>query len=80
MTPTNTTVKTSGTFARLFQDHPASVGESYGVHFLFALRFSGQLFGASLAALVHAFVPALCQKTASARVMALHETLSQRGK
>lgn len=80
MTPTHTTPKRTGMLARLFHNHPASVGESYGVHFWFALRFAAALLGAGLAALVHAFVPALCEKTASRRVMALHQTLSQRGK
>ena len=65
---------------RLFLDHPASVDESYGAHFLFALRFSVTLFGAALAALVHALVPALFEKTASRMVAGLYAQTHNRGR
>ncbi|WP_425093147.1 DUF6356 family protein [Tropicimonas sp. S265A] len=58
----------------IFIDHPASVEETYAQHFWFALRFAALLFAASGAALVHAFVPCLFEKTAS-RIL---KTLSQR--
>ncbi len=58
--------------ARLFTTHPASVDETYGQHFLFALRFSGTLFVAALAALVHALLPFLFEKTASRMVAKLY--------
>ena len=51
--------------ARLFTDHPASVGEDYFGHMAFALKFSGLLMLAAGAALVHAVLPFLCQTTAS---------------
>lgn len=62
----------------LFTDHPASVGETYFEHMGFALRFSQRLFGASLAALMHAFLPFLFEKTASNVVARLHERLTNR--
>ena len=52
-------------FARLFTDHPASVNESYWGHMRFALSFSFWMALAAMAALVHAFLPALCETTAS---------------
>ena len=62
-----------------FTQHPASVGESYFEHMGFALRFSGRLFLAAGAALVHAFLPFCCEKTASNRIRALHAKIANRG-
>ncbi|WP_348524089.1 DUF6356 family protein [Phaeobacter sp. J2-8] len=45
-----------------FTAHPASVNESYGQHLRFALRFSGLLFLAAGAALVHAILPRSLKK------------------
>jgi len=52
------------TFFATMRSHPASVGETYFGHMRFALRFSGLLFAAGGAALVHAFLPALFETTA----------------
>ena len=57
--------------ARLFTDHPASVGEDYFGHMAFALKFSGLLMLAAGAALIHAVLPFLCQTTASRIVQGL---------
>ena len=43
-----------------FTDHPTSVGESYGEHFVFAIRFARATAGASLAAAVHAVFTHTC--------------------
>lgn len=64
---------------QVFLDHPASVDESYGQHFRFALTFSLTLFGAAFAALVHALIPCLFEKTASRRVAALYNRTHNRG-
>lgn len=61
-----------------FTDHPARVGESYGQHFVFALRFSLRLLGAAGAAFLHALVPAWCETTASDRIHEMHRDLSNR--
>ena len=66
--------------ARLFTDHPASVDESYGEHLLFALRFSLKLFGAACAALIHALLPFLFEKTASRMVAELYQRTHNRGR
>ncbi len=64
---------------RIFLDHPATVNESFFQHFLFALTFAGALFLAAMAALVHAFIPCLCQKTASRIVARLYARTHNRG-
>ena len=63
----------------LFTAHPASVEESFGQHFLFALKFSGLLFAAALAALIHAILPFTFEKTASKIVARLHAKTHNRG-
>ncbi|MCH2164139.1 MAG: DUF6356 family protein [Marinovum sp.] len=66
------------TFFAAFRTHPASVGETYFTHFLFALRFALRLFAAGGAALVHAFIPPLFETTASDQIKALHAELTSR--
>ena len=63
---------------RMFVAHPRSVDESYGEHFGFALKFSATLFVAAFAALAHAVVPALCERTASRRIRELCERMDNR--
>lgn len=63
----------------LFTAHPAAVDESFGEHFRFALRFAGLLFAAAGAALVHAILPFLFEKTASKIVARLYEKTHNRG-
>ena len=62
----------------VFTAHPASVGETYWQHFFFATKFSLRLFGAAFAALVHAVLPFLFDKTASKIVAKLHARLTNR--
>lgn len=66
------------TLKRLFTDHPAMVGETYSEHMRTALGFAGPLAKATLAALVHAFLPFLCTTTASATVKGLHARMTRR--
>ena len=63
---------------KLFLAHPHSVGESYFVHQRVALTVCFTLFGAALAALVHALIPALCERTASRTILALHQRITAR--
>ena len=65
--------------ARLFQDHPASVDETYGEHARFAFGFSFRLFAAAGAALVHAVLPFAFEKTASRIVAELYARTHNRG-
>lgn len=62
----------------LFTDHPAAVNETFLQHMRFAFGFSFWLGVASLAALVHAFIPALCQTTASRILKRLHARIEAR--
>ena len=65
--------------ARIFMDHPASVDETYGGHAKFAFGFSIKLFGAAFAALVHALIPCMFEKTASRMVEELYTKTHNRG-
>ncbi|MCP5076338.1 MAG: hypothetical protein GY947_23965 [Rhodobacteraceae bacterium] len=64
---------------RIFLEHPASVDDTFGEHFLFATKLSGMLFVAASAALLHAFVPAAFEKTASRIVARLYGKTRNRG-
>ncbi len=48
-----------------FTAHPATVGESWGEHFVAAMGFSLALFRAALVCAVHAVFPFLFEKTGS---------------
>ena len=61
-----------------FSEHPASVDETYGEHFLVALGFSRRLAAASGAALLHAVCPSLCTTTASDRVKEMCDEMMSR--
>ncbi len=61
-----------------FTIHPASVGETYLQHMVFALGFSFRLFGAALAALVHAVLPFAFEKTAGKMITSMHHRLINR--
>lgn len=65
-------------FHRVFLDHPRRVDESYLEHMRFAAGFAGWLVLAALAALVHAVIPALCDRTASRIVARLHGRMAGR--
>ena len=60
---------------RLLTEHPASVGESYGGHMLFAFRFGGSMILGGLACLIHGLLPFCFTTSGSRRVRALHAML-----
>jgi hypothetical protein len=60
----------------LFTDHPRSVGETYGEHFLFATSFGARMVVGGVACFIHGFLPFLCLKTGSKTVLALHARMS----
>ncbi|MEM9106218.1 MAG: DUF6356 family protein [Pseudomonadota bacterium] len=62
----------------LFTDHPQSVDETYLEHLRFAAGFSGRLFLAACAALVHAILPFCFEKTASNMINAMHHRMHNR--
>jgi len=61
-----------------FTEHPESVGETYLEHFFVAIRFSFKLFLSSIAALIHAFIPALFKKTASRQIKKMYGQMTSR--
>jgi len=63
---------------RLFLEHPQKAGESYFQHQRVALSFALPLLGAGLAAMVHAIVPGLCERTAGDMIRKLHGRLERR--
>jgi len=65
-------------FRRLFLSHPQQAGESYLQHQRVALSFAWPLLGAGLAAIVHAVVPGLCERTAGDIIRKLHGRLEKR--
>ncbi len=58
-----------------FTHHPASVGETYWQHLLASARFAALLGVAAVAALVHAVLPFLFEKTASEIITTLHRRM-----
>lgn len=66
-------------FSRLFLDHPRSVKESYFEHLRFAGGFALRLIGAGIAAIIHALIPCLFEKTASNMIAQMYAKTSGRG-
>lgn len=63
------------TSARLFTEHPASVGETYGEHLAMASGFGLRMIAGGLACLVHGLLPFLFVRTGSAQIARLHDTM-----
>jgi len=59
-------------------EHPSSVGMSYWQHFRFAINLSRQTFLASMASLVHAFLPFIFTTTTTRTIFRMYETLKNR--
>jgi hypothetical protein len=57
---------------RLFTDHPAAVGETYGEHLVQASSFGTRMILAGLACLIHGLFPFLFVRTGSAAISSLH--------
>ena len=60
---------------RKFTEHPATVGETYGEHFVTAMGFGFALLKAAMCCFVHALLPFLFEKTGSACISELHERM-----
>ena len=61
---------------KMFLDHPASVGETYTEHAVFAASVGWTMFVGAIACFVHALVPALFSTTGSSAIMDLHERVT----
>lgn len=64
---------------RVFLSHPRAVDESYAEHAVFAGGFALRLFLAGGAALVHAVIPCLFEKTASRMIADMYAKTHNRG-
>jgi hypothetical protein len=62
-----------------FTHHPEQLGESYASHGRHALSYALRLFAAGGAALVHAVLPFLFEKTASNLIKAMYAEMTARG-
>lgn len=60
---------------KLFTEHPASVGETYGEHLMMASGFGIRMVLGGIACLIHGLLPFLFVKTGSAQISGLHETM-----
>ena len=60
---------------KLFTEHPASVGESYGEHLVMASGFGLRMIAGGIACLIHGLLPFLFVTTGSAQIAQLHDTL-----
>jgi len=64
--------------ARLFHDHPRSLGMSWASHGAGAIAIGVRMIGAGAACIVHALVPALFTETAGRTVVDLHQHMTKR--
>ena len=63
------------TFIQLFTHHPASVGESYGDHFLAASGFGFRMLLGAIACLIHAVLPFMFVTTGSNMICLLNDRM-----
>lgn len=68
----------NGRMFKKCKEHLHGVEESYFQHMFHALGYGSKMIAGGLGAIVHAFIPALCQTSASRTVAALHDELQSR--
>lgn len=64
--------------ARLFTEHPRSLGMSWWGHGVGAVKIGLTMIGAGLACLIHAIVPGWFTETAGRTVVRLHSHMQRR--
>ena len=60
---------------RLFRDHPATVDETYGQHFMAAAGFGFRMIWGGIVCLVHAVIPGMYCTKASEIINELHDRM-----
>lgn len=60
---------------RRFTEHPATVGETYGQHFVSAMGFSFSMLRAAFCCAVHAILPFMFVTTGSECITGLHDRM-----
>lgn len=68
----------AGMAARLFLEHPRSLGMTWASHGVGAVKIGTELIGAGCAALVHAVVPGLFTDTAGRTVARIYDHIQSR--
>ena len=58
-----------------FTEHPATVGETYGQHFVSAMGFSLSMLRAAFCCGVHALLPFMFEKTGSDCITGLYDRM-----
>ena len=58
-----------------FTEHPATVGETYGEHFVSAMGFSLAMLRAAFCCAVHAVLPFLFERTGSECISGLYDRM-----
>ena len=61
--------------SKLFTEHPASVGETYGEQMVMATGFGVRMIAGGIACLMHGQLPFLFVKTVSNWIAQLHDTM-----
>lgn len=61
--------------SHMFLDHPRTVEESYGEHFVVASGFGLSMIAAGLACLIHAVVPGFFVTTGSDAIRRLYDRM-----
>jgi hypothetical protein len=61
--------------SKLFQEHPASVGESYFEHMLTAFAFGARMLFGGCASIIHSLLPCAFVRTGSAQIRYLHQRM-----
>ena len=61
-----------------FTSHPATVGETYGTHFKFAMKVAAELFKSGFACLAHGIYPPVFSETASRTIKDLSIEIEER--
>ena len=67
-----------GFVARLFVEHPRSLGMTWSSHGAGAVKIGAELAGAGCAAIIHAIVPGWFTETAGRTVTRIHDHIQQR--
>jgi hypothetical protein len=67
-----------GAIARIFSEHPRSLGMSWGAHAVGAVSIALRLIGAGVACLIHAIVPAWFTQTAGRTVTEMYDEMARR--
>jgi hypothetical protein len=59
----------------ILNKHPATVGETYGEHFMSAMGFSLSMIRGAICCAIHAFLPFLCERHGSEAITRLHDRM-----